>query len=141
MPSSHEWNNFWFSVAQTVSRLSKDAFNRVGAVVVTPDNKQCSIGYNGFPAGIKENTERWERPEKYEWVIHAEKNAIANCPFRTEGCSIYVTLQPCHICMGFLLNAGITRIYYAKEYDRLARPDIWNELAREFQFVAHQSQL
>ena len=76
--------------------LSKDPRTKVGAVIVTEDTRQVSIGYNGFPKKLAEHPERWEKPLKYEYVIHAELNAIMNCPFDTKGCTLYCTHQPCH---------------------------------------------
>jgi len=93
--------------------LSKDPETKVGAVLVTPDGRQSSIGYNGLPSGLHEPESRWERPEKYEWVIHAELNAVINSPFDTRGCTIYITHQPCHRCLGLMRNAGISEIYYS----------------------------
>ena len=115
--------------------LSKDPATKVGAVIVTPDNRQLSMGYNGMPAGIEETDEMWERPEKYENVIHAEENAIINAPFDTVGCTIYTTIQPCHKCMGKLKNAGIKRIVYSHAYKRLTCKHIVDRLIPSFEFV------
>jgi deoxycytidylate deaminase len=115
--------------------MSKDPTTKVGAVIVTPDNRQCSIGYNGFAKGIEETEEKWERPTKYEYVIHSEMNAIMNCPFDTHGCTVYITMTPCHRCITHLVNAGIKRIVYEHEYDRLAHVDIWKEAASLFDEV------
>ena len=76
MPTTDQWNKHWMEVALVTSKLSKDPSTQVGAVVVTQDNRQCSIGYNGFARGIEETPDKWQRPTKYEYVIHAELNAI-----------------------------------------------------------------
>lgn len=132
MPTKEQWNNHWIEVAKVTARLSKDPTTRVGAVVVTPDNRQCSVGYNGFARGIEETDEKWARPIKYERVIHAEMNALLNCPFETIGCRLYLTLQPCHRCLSHVLNSGITEVYYAKPYENLQHLDIWEEHAKLF---------
>ena len=129
MPSQNKWDQHWLDVAHVVSNMSKDPSTQVGAVIVTPDNRQCSIGYNGFSAGVEETPDKWERPIKYERVIHAEMNAIMNCPFDTNGCSVYTTITPCHRCMVHLVNAGVKKVVYAKEYDNLCHMDIWVESA------------
>ena len=129
MPTENKWDKHWLEVAAVVSKLSKDPTTQVGAVIVTPDNRQCSIGYNGFSAGIDETPEKWERPLKYEYVIHAEKNALMNCPFDTQGCSIYTTITPCHRCLVHLVNAGIKKVVYGEEYANLCHKDIWLEAA------------
>ena len=102
-----DWHIFWLDLAKKASTRSKDPNTQVGAVIVTQDNRQCSIGYNGFPKGVVENNTKWSRPLKYSYVIHAEENAIINAPFDTVGSSLYCTLQPCHKCIGKLINAGI----------------------------------
>ena len=130
MPSQNKWDKHWLDVAEVFSQLSKDNSTKVGAVLVSTDNRQCSGGYNGFAAGMEDdNPELWERPLKYELVIHAEMNAIMNCPFDTKGCSIYVTHQPCHRCMVHMINAGIKKIVYSKDYTNLGHGDIWRDAA------------
>lgn len=107
----------------------------MGSVIVTPDNRHCSVGYNGFAAGIEETEEKWQRPIKYQYVIHSEENAILNCPFETIGCTIYITHQPCHRCIQRLRNAGIKRIIYNKKYDNLEYKNIWDETYTLFDTV------
>ena len=135
MPTQTQWDQHWLKIAQVTAQLSKDPTTKVGAVVVSPDNRQCSIGYNGFASGIEETPEKWERPEKYDWSIHAEENALFNSPFDKRGCSVYITLQPCHKCIGKLRNAGIKRVLYTTEYWNLQRKDIWDETAKLFDEV------
>jgi len=135
MPTQKQWDLHWIEIAEVTSKLSKDPTTKVGCVIVTPDNRQCAIGYNGFPAGIQETPEKWERPLKYQFVIHSEINAIMNCPFDTKGCTIYITLQPCHRCIGALKNAGIKRIVYKNDYPNLEHKDIWEEISKLFDSV------
>jgi dCMP deaminase len=122
-------------LAKNVSELSKDPSTKVGAVLVTPDNRQHSIGYNGFPVGIKETSDKWERPLKYEYVIHAEVNAILNAQFKTNGCKVYCTHEPCHRCLGVLLNSGIKNIYYGTPYERKTHIEVWEDLINYFDVV------
>ncbi|MCL4361305.1 dCMP deaminase family protein [Candidatus Dependentiae bacterium] len=127
--------NFLRLAWMTALNLSKDPMTQVGAIITSGDSRQVSLGYNGFPAGAKETPERWQRPEKYEWAIHAEMNAVINAPFDTKGCTVYVTHQPCHRCLAHLVNAGIKRvIYYTPKPDD--RPDIFAELSNLFEEVA-----
>lgn len=136
MPNQEKWDRHWLRLAwMTAINMSKDPTTKVGAVIVSPDNKQISIGYNGFPVGISETIVKWGRPTKYEYVIHSELNAIINCPFNTQGCSIYITMTPRHRCLGHMLNAGIKRIIYNKEYENLTNKEICSELMSYFQEV------
>lgn len=135
MPNQSEWDDHWMRMAKTTSELSKDPKTKVGAIIVTPDNRQCSIGYNGFAAGIAETVDKWKRPTKYNYVIHSEMNAIINCPFDTKGCTLYCTLQPCHRCITHCVNAGISRLVYGKQYDNIEHIEIWKETADLFEEV------
>lgn len=131
-----EWNNFWIGMAEHTSTLSKDPSTKVGSVIVTMDNRQCSLGFNGFARGIAETEAMWNNRElKLEMVIHSEQNALLNCPFQTRGCKIYVTHQPCHRCLIHLINAGIREVYYKHSYDRLGHKVIWDAHVKLFDVV------
>lgn len=66
--------------ADKVASGSKDNSTKVGAVFKDEDNTHpISFGYNGMPRGLDDkNSIRNERPEKYIWYEHAERNAIYN---------------------------------------------------------------
>jgi len=131
-----KWNNHWMGVALLTSKLSKDPNTKVGAIIVTMDNRQCSLGYNGFAKGIDESYEMWNTREiKLEMVIHAEENSLLNCPFETNGTKIYVTHQPCHKCLIRMLQAGIKEVYYLNEYTKMGYQDIWRMHAEKFNKV------
>lgn len=118
--------------------MSKDTSTQVGALVATPDYRQISTGYNGFPKGVDETSERITRPEKYEWVIHAEENALLNAPFDTKGCTMYCSLMPCYKCLGKMINAGIENIVYLDNptHPRLFdNREVGDELIKHFKDV------
>ena len=57
--------------------------------------------------------ERLERPAKYLWIEHAERNAICNAAragTATEGCTIYVEIMPCMDCARAIVQAGICQV-------------------------------
>lgn len=110
----HLDQHFLRLAAVVALNMSKDQSIKVGAIVVTPDGRQLSTGYNGFPIGVQENPEKWQRPIKYEYVVHAEINALLNAPFDVKGCTLYTTLKPCTACMGKILNAGIKRVVWQR---------------------------
>lgn len=107
----------YFEVAQVTANLfSKDPDKKVGTILLTEDfSRILSVGINGFPKRVKDDIpQRWERPEKYKWVIHSEINAIANAA-RTgtpiDGCVAVVTMFPCKDCCKALIQAGVKRVY------------------------------
>ena len=111
------WNEMYMKIAEIVSQRSKDPHTKVGAVI-TKDNHILGIGYNAEPKGFTYNFD-WTSSEKYNYVIHAELNAIANATYfgnSLQGATIYLTLSPCHECMKLLIQHEIDTIYYKEEY-------------------------
>ena len=73
----------------------------------------CVIVRNGEIVGRGRN----RREEKQATASHAEMEAIAQAnerlgTWRLEDCELYVTLEPCPMCAGAILNARIPRVYY-----------------------------
>ena len=56
------------------------------------------------------------RPEKYHWMIHAERNALSNCVVRPDNGIAYVTGQCCNDCALALHQEGIKKIIMAKSH-------------------------
>jgi len=111
----HSWDQYFMGMAQYVATRAKDPSTKVGAVIVGPDHRIRSTGYNGLPAGVKEKDERYEiRELKIAFTTHAEANAIygaARTGVATDGCTIYVYgLSPCSGCAQAIIQAGITRV-------------------------------
>lgn len=98
----------FLDLAAAESRHSKDPNTKVGAVVVGENDQLIAVGYNGFPNGVKNTPERWQRPTKYAFVVHAEANAILRC--WTPGKTIYLTHPPCQECTKLIIQAGIKRV-------------------------------
>jgi dCMP deaminase len=111
---SRSWDRYFMDIASLVSTRSKDLSTRVGAIIVS-ERTILSTGYNGFPRGVNDNrVDRFERPEKYLWTVHAEENAIFNAArigSKVDGSSIYVTpLFPCGDCAKSIISAGIREV-------------------------------
>ena len=73
----------------------------------------CVIVHDGGVIGRGRN----RREEKHSALSHAEIEAIteANAALRSwrlEDCALYVTLEPCPMCAGAILNARIPKVYY-----------------------------
>lgn len=105
----------YFKLAECMANtFSKDPRTKVGCILLKPDSLNIlSMGYNGFPRGITETAERWERPTKYQFVSHAEANALTNAcrsGVCTEGSIAIVTMYPCCSCTKSLIQAGIKTI-------------------------------
>ena len=90
---------------------------KVGALIVK-DKMIISDGYNGTPIGF-ENVCEDENGLTKPYVLHAEANAIskiARSSNSSEGATLYVTASPCIECSKLIIQAGIRRVVYAKDY-------------------------
>jgi len=90
---------------------------QVGALIVK-DKMIISDGYNGTPSGF-ENICEDEHNVTYPYVLHAEANAItkiARSNNNSEGATLYVTDAPCIECSKLIIQAGIKRVVYARQY-------------------------
>jgi dCMP deaminase len=90
---------------------------QVGALIVK-DKMIISDGYNGTPSGF-ENVCEDENNVTYPYVLHAEANAItkiARSNNNSEGATLYVTDSPCIECAKLIIQAGIKRVVYSRQY-------------------------
>lgn len=82
MKDSIEKDKFekFLELTDKVAKYSKDPSTKVGIIFLNKDETSpMGYGYNGMPRGLNdENPERNERPEKYLWYEHAERNGIYN---------------------------------------------------------------
>ena len=127
-----KWVEYFYKIADQIKEKSKYNHTKIGAVIVGKDKEIVSTGYNSFPRGIEDNKkERQERPEKYYWFEHAERNAIYNAALigvSTKGCTMYLTCGiPCADCARGIINAGIIRIFAVR--DEEAKSQKWKDSA------------
>ncbi len=90
---------------------------KVGALIVK-DKMIISDGYNGTPSGF-ENICEDENGVTKPYVLHAEANAItkiARSNNNADGATLYVTDSPCIECSKLIIQAGIKRVVYSREY-------------------------
>lgn len=116
------WDEYFLDLAEQVSRRSPDPSTRHGCVLVDQDHRVISTGYNGPVSGLPNELVPLTRPEKYDWFIHAEDNAVAFARCDLRGATAYVTGQPCSACFRRLLQVGIKRIVYASRQSACITP-------------------
>ena len=126
------WVEYFRELAHVVKKKSKDVNTQIGAVIVGKDKEIISTGYNSFPRGIDDNvSSRQERPEKYFWFEHAERNAIYNAArigVSTLGTTMYMTCgMSCADCARAIINSGISKIVLRE--GKGAKGNKWNESA------------
>ena len=101
----------------------------IGAVIVK-DGKIISTGYN-------------QREKKQNAILHAEVVAINKAckklkSWRLNDCDIYVSLEPCLMCFGAILNARIKNLYYGA-YDKSGSSISANEGLFEKAILNHKT--
>ncbi len=129
MSNRLSWDQYFLTITRQVAERSTCPRAKVGAVIVR-DKNILATGYNGAPAGLphctdvgclvyQSRTPTGEIEENCYRTIHAEINAIAQAAkngVSIRGADIYVTHTPCIHCLKVLINTGIKRIFYEKEY-------------------------
>ena len=111
------WAIRLIGIANHVATWSKDRSTKIGAVIAR-ENRILATGYNGFPIGCDDEIdERHERPAKYFWTEHAERNAIFSAAahgIRLEGADIYLMCDSvCGDCARAIRQVGIRRAFLA----------------------------
>ena len=108
------WDERFIQLALHVATWSKDRSTKVGCVIVGPSNEIRSIGFNGFARGVNDDLdERHERPAKYLWTEHAERNAIYNAALigvSLKGCRMFLPWFPCMDCARAIIQSGISEL-------------------------------
>lgn len=116
------WDEWFIKIMYLVASKSKDPKTKIGAVLVR-DRRIISTGYNGFCQGVNDNVSaRWERPTKYSWVSHAERNSVysaARTGIATLGTTMYTNGTPCTDCAKAVIQAGVAKVIVHRPYEEL----------------------
>jgi len=117
MNKQQELDYRYLRMAKIWSENSYCERRKVGALIVK-DKMIISDGYNGTPTGF-ENVCEDENNVSKPYVLHAEANAItkiARSNNNSDGATLYVTDSPCIECSKLIIQAGIKRVIYSREY-------------------------
>ena len=120
MEVSEKKLNNYYKQALAVADPSPDAQTKVGALLI--HGKTGAIigsGFNGFIRGAPDYKIPNTRPDKYEYIVHAEANLVANCArhgISTDECFVFCTLSPCVNCMRLLYQSGVRTVFFKDVY-------------------------
>jgi dCMP deaminase len=122
------WDEYFMGMAKYIATRSKDRSTKIGAVLVGPSKEIRSTGYNDFPRKVNDDVDtRRERPAKYLFSEHAERNSIYNASrvgTPTEGCILYVSGRPpCADCARAIIQAGIKEVI-VETMEHKSRPEM-----------------
>jgi dCMP deaminase len=102
----------YMGLAFAYAGFSKDPNTQIGACITDSDGKPLGFGYNGPPNKIDDSKINWSRPDKYDYIIHAEQNAIDHSYGCLKGSVLYVTSFPCRKCMLNIVRSEIMEVVY-----------------------------
>jgi dCMP deaminase len=105
-----DYLRYAYTLAQS---KATDPSTQNGAIIVDANGVIVAEGANHFPTGVIETVERWERPLKYKFVEHAERNAIYDAVRRgvpTEGLTMYAAWAACADCARAIIQSGIKEV-------------------------------
>lgn len=103
----------YLALCDQYARRSPDPSRKTGALIVNSGGIVVAKGRNHFPWGIAPTAPRLERPAKYKWIEHAERDAIfsaARQGVKTAHCDMYLNWYPCTDCARAMILAGISRV-------------------------------
>ena len=154
------WDEYFMLIAKLVSTRSTCNSRPTGAVLVK-DRQILATGYNGSMPGAPHCTDQTmpdgspychrramhvPDADKYNFcrASHAEANAIAQAArhgVAIKGASLYVTLEPCYVCIKLLATAQIDKVFFELGYDSkdASRDRYWRqEAVKEAGFSVYQ---
>lgn len=112
-----KFDKSYLEMAHVWAKNSYCKRRQVGALLVK-ERMIISDGYNGTPSGFENVCEDEDNHTK-QYVLHAEANAItkvAKSHNSSEGATLYITDSPCVECAKLIIQAGISRVVYDREY-------------------------
>ena len=135
-----QFDKSYLKMAGIWAQNSYCARRQVGALIVK-DRSIISDGYNGTPSGFENVCETEDNVTK-PYVLHAEANAItklARSENNSDGATLYVTASPCIECAKLIIQAGIKRVIYSREYRLTDGVDLLRRAGIEVQYIPTSS--
>jgi len=127
------WDELFMRNVYLIASKSRDTSSWLGAVIVK-DKRIISSGYNGLPQGIEyDNIEMHQRPTKYFYYEHGERNSIYSCArhgISSLGATLFTLGIPCADCARAIIQAGIKEVVYHKQWQETQfeiYPGKWTE--------------
>lgn len=120
--------DIWFmGIAQSVAKRSACLSRQVGCILVDKHDHIVAATYNGPPSGV-EHCRQCHRKESgrdlYDCsAVHAEMNALLQCPDVNKIVTAYVTINPCMICARLLANTSCQTVVFDEVYTNQSYAD------------------
>lgn len=107
-------------LAIQIAKIATCPRRSVGCVLLDSDYKILSTGFNGVPPGLKHCTDYPCAGTAHKdkcMAIHAEINALIQCPDVSKIRKAFVTCFPCFRCAKALMNTGVKEVIYIDVYN------------------------
>ena len=101
MTADEEYMTVCIELAKKAAKMGECP---VGAVVVNKDGDVIGRGYN--------MRETLQSPTAHAEILAIEQAAKALGSWRLTDCTLYVTLEPCPMCAGAVINSRLKRLVY-----------------------------
>lgn len=118
-------------MAYKMKELSPDEETKVGAIMLSPDERIIASSYNGFSRGAQDDKLPCTRPDKYKLIQHAERNMIYNCAYegiRTKDTTIICTLSACEDCVRACFQSGVKTIIFDRLYRNFPSVEFYTKM-------------
>ena len=117
MTKQEQFDLRYMKMAQIWAENSYCTRRKVGALLVK-NQMIISDGFNGTPSGFPNQCED-DNNTSLPYVLHAEANAItkvARSNNSSDGATLYITDSPCIECAKLIIQAGIKRVVFGRQY-------------------------
>ncbi len=95
----------WMRAALEEARAAEEAGEvPVGAVLLGPDGQKIAVGQN--------RVIRDADPTAHAEMVALRLGGTALRNYRLDGCTLYVTLEPCAMCAGAMVHARLARVVF-----------------------------
>lgn len=131
-PTLDEW---FLRLAEVIAQRSTCARRAVGCVLIDTQHHVLATGYNGVPRGVPHCNEGYPCPSSSStpgtnldgcFAVHAEQNALLQCPDTDQILTCYTTVEPCVWCTKLLLNTSCLRVVFLEPYaENHAARELW----------------
>ena len=114
------WDDYFMRYAHLAATRATCPRKHVGAVIVDKEHRVVSTGYNGSPPGVEQcDTVGCQMVDNHcVRTLHAESNALDYAgTWRTNRCTLYVTVTPCWDCAKRIIGGHFERVVYGEHYE------------------------
>jgi dCMP deaminase len=130
------WDDYFFQVADTVSRRATCDRGRSGCIIVK-DRRILVTGFVGSPYGFPHCDDVGHQMKRLVHddgrvtehcmrTLHAEQNAIcqaARLGIALEGATLYTRMTPCRTCAMLIINCAIKSVFCERRYQAADEPE------------------